>query len=107
MPDEIKGIVTLHPEGLNDTGVAKTLADHGLSKKSFYHRVAQGRAKSDVLSRGAVEKMFREDDYRGTLNFYMKYTDQVGNPRYASIPKEKKEKISVSVPRILSDDVWA
>lgn len=107
MPEQVKNLVCLHPDGMNDRTVAEELSKLGFSKFPFYERTnlsykLKNRATRDLTS-SAIEKMLREDCYRGFLEVWMLNIDDIGadhkEPR-------KKTAYKIKVPRILSEEVW-
>jgi DNA invertase Pin-like site-specific DNA recombinase len=105
IPKSVKAIVGIHPEGMNDKKVAETLSSLGFSKRPFCERIKLNQAKAaGKLTSGAIEVMFREDRYRGVLNFKMVSADLVGNQQ----DKKHAERKTYPVPvdRILEDSVW-
>lgn len=108
MPEEIQSLVHLNPDGMNDKQVARALSQLGFSKVSFYERINLSKMlKSRVnhdLTFSAIEKMFRDDNYRGFLEFSLLDSNAIGS-------KNKKPsdwtKFRIEVPRVLEDEDWA
>lgn len=107
MSEEVKALVYLHPDGMNDRKIAEELSNLGFSKHSFYERInlshmMRNRASRD-LKTSAIEKMFREDRYRGVLEVSML------NPNAVGVPLKKasdRRLYKIKVPPVLSDDEW-
>lgn len=107
MPNEVKALVHLNPDGLNDRRIAEELSKLGFSKHPFYERInlsymMRKRANRDLNS-AAIEKMFREDHYRGVLEVSML------NPNAIGIPDKEasdRETLSINVPRVLTNKDW-
>lgn len=107
MPQELQGVVHLNPDGLNDKQVAKELSRLGFSKQSFYKRINLSkflikRTNSDMNS-SAIEKMFRDDNYRGFLRFSLLDSNAIGSKHKQ--PSDWKT-YRIEVPRVLSDEDW-
>lgn len=107
MPEQVKNLVSLHPDGMNDRTVAEELSKLGFSKFPFYERTnlsykLKNRATRDLTS-SAIEKMLREDRYRGFLEVWMLNSDDVGADHKGA---RKKTMYRINVPRILSEEDW-
>lgn len=106
-PEAAQSLVHLNPDGMTDKAVAESLSRLGFSKHPFYERInlnklVKSRASRELNS-AAVEKMFREDRYRGFLEVSMLDSNVIGS-------KNKKDSdrkpFRISVPRVLSDEDW-
>lgn len=105
VPDKVKTIVELNPNGMNDKTVAQTLSGLGFSKRSFHERIKLNKKNcTGKLTSGAIEVMFREDRYRGLLEFKMVGTEFVGNLQRKT--DEQRKSFHVQVPQILTDEIW-
>lgn len=105
VPDKVKAIVEMNSKGMNDKTVAQTLSGLGFSKRSFHERIKLNKKNCvGTLTSGAIEVMFREDRYRGLLEFKMVGTEFVGNLQRKT--DEQRKSFHVQVPQILTDEIW-
>lgn len=105
VPEKVKLAVSMNPSGMNDKTVAETMSGLGFSKRSFHERIKLNKPNcTGKLTSGAIEVLFREDRYRGFLEFKMVGTDFVGNLQKKT--NEQRKSYLVPVDTILDDATW-
>ena len=107
MPEAVKSLVHLNPDGMTDKAVAESLSRLGFSKHPFYERInlnklIKSRANRELNS-AAIEKMFREDRYRGFLEVSMLDSDVIGSKNKKDCDRKT---FKIVVPPVLSDEEW-
>ncbi len=107
LPGSLRELVDQHPDGVPDPTLLQALIDLGVNKVSYYERTnRQHYLKENPegnITRNWLHTLLKGDRYCGEKTFYFRDPGLVGKGKLSS---EKKERVVVQVPAIVSRDQW-